>query len=170
MQLQRWSLAKSTLALNLTSGAVESYFTLWYVDSCHLKILKLLICTKRFSQVTIKFQSSYLRTVLISYPKFWTQTQRSVMVFQKSEVILGSSNRRIGVLRDCFRDKSPCLSMIRCTRWCSTNSTTTLTTLSSALKLTDIIKSQPLIIYSLKRRWGKIKISLTQRVKVLLIW
>ena len=167
----RWLLERGTLDWSLMSGAVVLCSMQWSVASCHLKTPKLLICTKRSWLVTISFQSSCLKTVLISYLKFLTLIQKRDMALMKSEAILGLSSKKIDCLMDYSQELNQCQWMTKCIKWCWMNSTTILTIQWNALRPIGTIRSLQRTIFSQKRHLDKTRISSAhQTVAVLSIW
>ena len=146
MQLLKWLLVRNIWDSNQTFGAVVWSYTPWSVASFLSKIQRRPIFTKRYWLETTKFLSFYHKIVHISCLKYWIPIQINVLTLRRFEDIHGSSNKKIESQKECFRDKSRCQWMTRCTKRCLMNLTTILIIQSNALKLTDITKSLPPII------------------------
>lgn len=168
MRHLRWLLARSMKDSSQTYGAAELFYTPWFVDSYHLRILKLQTCTRKYWQVTTKFQSSCLRTVLISFLKFWIRTPRSDMALKKFETILGLNNKKTKCLEACFLGQSRCRSTTSYISRCSMSLIMTLIIQSSASKPTGTIRSRQPITCSVRGSWDRTKTS--WRIAILPTW
>ena len=156
--------------LNQIFGAVESSCTPWYAVFYLLRILRLLIFTKKSWLVITKSQSFSLKIVLISFQRSCIPSLTRGMGSVRFVIILGSNSKKIGVPTASFLVKSLCQWTTKCTRWCLMSSTMTQTIPWSVLKLIDTTRSPPLTISLRRKRWDRIKISSTGTVGVLLIW
>lgn len=142
----------------MISGAVELYYLPWYVGSYLLKILRLLTCIKKFWTPIIRYQNSFLRSVLIYWTKFLILIQIPDIASRILEAILGWEWLKWTGCKVCFQAKRKCLTTIKFSKWYQNNTILSKIMQSNVSKPTDIIQLLLLIIFYTRSKCELIKL------------
>lgn len=129
----------------------------WYADFCHLKTQKHQICIRRFLLQTMKFRSLFQMNLPIFLVAFSKLILKNVMTLPKSELILGSDNKKRSKCMVCILSKRKCLGMKLCLikYWLNSNMIEIMPL--NASKLIDITKLPHAIILSIKETLNNLR-------------